>query len=442
LAGTFESILKIRELRNRILFTAALLAVFRVGTIIPTPGIDGSALAEFFEQAQGTIFGFFDMFSGGAFTKLSIFALGIMPYISASIILQLLTVVVPYIERLSKEGEAGRRKITQYTRYGTVILSVIQSFGIAMGLERMTGAGGQPIVPEPGWGFRLMTIITLTSGTAFIMWLGEQISERGIGNGISLIIFAGIVARLPSGIFNLGRMVRIGSESSEGISVFLLILILIVMLAVIWVIIYMERAQRRIPVQYAKKVVGRRIYGGQSTHLPLRINSAGVIPPIFASSLLMFPATIANFAPAGWLASIKNYISPGSIIYELVYIGLIMFFCYFYTAITFNPVDVSDNMKKHGGYIPGIRPGKKTAEYIGRVLDRITFVGAIYLSAVCVLPTILISKFNVPFYFGGTSLLIVVGVALDTIGQIESHMLVRHYDGFLGHKGGRIRGRK
>jgi preprotein translocase subunit SecY len=435
MVGGFQNIFKIPELKRRILITFALLMVYRVGCAVPTPGIDADALSAFFARAQGTLLGMFDMFSGGALERLSVFALGIMPYISASIILQLLTVAVPHLDRLSKEGESGRKKITQYTRYGTVLLSIIQGFGISIGLESMTTPGGAVVVAYPGWSFRLMTVLTLTAGTAFIMWLGEQITERGIGNGISLIIFAGIVARMPSAIGNTFRLLRTGE-----IGAFLVLLILVLMILVVGVIIFVERGQRRIPVQYAKRIVGRRMYGGQSTHLPLRINTSGVIPPIFASSIIMFPATVANFIKVPWMQSVANAMTPGGLVYNLVYVGFIIFFCYFYTAVTFNPVDVADNMKKHGGYIPGIRPGKRTADYIDRVLTRITFGGAIYVSAVCVLPTILIARFNVPFYFGGTALLIVVGVAIDTISQMESHMLARHYEGFI-KKGGAIKGR-
>jgi len=420
--------------------TFLLLTVYRIGVHVPTPGIDGTALAAFFARSKGTLLGLMDMFSGGALQNLSVFALGIMPYISASIIIQLLTVVIPYLEKLKKEGEAGRKKITQYTRYGTVVLSVIQGFGISVGLEKMAGPSGAPVVLAPGWAFRLMTIITLTAGTAFLMWLGEQITERGIGNGISLIIFAGIVARLPAATLNTVRLMQTGEMGPVTI-----LFVVALMVAVVGGIIYMERSQRRIPVQYPKRVVGRKMYGGQSTHLPLKVNTAGVIPPIFASSILMFPLTIAQFMPKNilesypWIETIIQSLNPGQMAYNVFYIGFIIFFCYFYTAVTFNPIDVADNMKKQGGYIPGIRPGKKTAEYIDWVLTRITFVGAIYVAAVCVLPTILIYKFNIPFYFGGTALLIVVGVALDTVGQIESHMLVRHYDGFLSQ--GRIGGR-
>jgi preprotein translocase subunit SecY len=432
----FQNIFKIPELKKRILFTLALLIVYRVGVYVPVPGIDSVALASFFAKAQGTIFGIFNMFSGGAFQKLSVFALGIMPYISASIILQLLTVVVPHLEQLKKEGEQGHKKITQYTRYGTVILSVIQGFGISVGLESMSSPGGAPVVIIPGWTFRLMTVITLTAGTAFIMWLGEQITERGIGNGISLIIFAGIVCRMPSATVNIFRLLSTGE-----MGIFLILILVAFMIFVVGFIIFVEQGQRRIPVQYAKRVIGRRMYGGQSTHLPLKINTSGVIPPIFASSIIMFPATIASFINIPWMKSIADHMRPGNVVYELLYVGFIFFFCYFYTAVTFNPVDVADNMKKHGGYIPGIRPGKRTADYIDKVLTRITLGGAIYVSAVCVLPSILITRFNVPFYFGGTALLIVVGVAIDTIAQIESHMLSRHYEGFLKKGGGKMAGR-
>ena len=386
---------KIAELRRRLIFTFALLGVYRVGVAIPTPGIDGKALAAFFQQASNTVFGLVNLFSGGALERFSIFALGIMPYISSSIILQLLTVVVPALERLSKEGELGRRKITQYTRYGTVGLSLLQGFFISMGLEQIQAPGGSSVVFHPGWGFRLMTMITLTSGTAFIMWLGEQITERGIGNGISLIIFAGIVASVPSAMTTTTEFVREGE-----LSILVLLLILLVMVAVVAAIIFMERAYRRIPVQYAKRVVGRRVYGGQSSHLPLKINTSGVIPPIFASSVLIFPATIASFADHPWAQAVAGALAPGSLVYNLSYVALIIFFCYFYTAVVFNPVDVADNMKKYGGFIPGIRPGQRTAEYIDRVLSRVTLSGAIYVALICVLPNLLVSAFNVPFYFG------------------------------------------
>jgi len=434
LLGGFQNIARIPELKRRVIFTLAMLAVFRIGVHIPTPGVDAEVLRHFFESSRGTLLGLFDMFAGGALSQFSVFSLGIMPYISASIILELLTVVVPHLERLKKEGEAGRKKITQYTRYGTVVLASIQGFGIAVGLESMTAAG-QMVVLSPGWSFRLLTVITLTAGTAFIMWLGEQINERGIGNGISLIIFAGIVAGLPQAVLGTFGMMSTGEMGP----IFVLVMAAFMVL-VVGVIVFCERGQRRIPVQYAKRVVGRRIMGGQSTHLPLKINTSGVIPPIFASSIIMFPATIAQFIKIPFMESVSAALAPGSWLYSILYVGFIFFFCYFYTAVTFNPVDVADNMKKYGGFIPGIRPGKRTAEYIDRVLTRITFGGAVYVSAVCILPTFLITEFNVPFYFGGTALLIVVGVAIDTVGQIEAHLLTRHYEGFL-KKGmvGRIR---
>lgn len=437
LSSGFGNIFKIPELKKRIIYTLALLFVYRIGVHIPTPGIDTVALASFFAKVEGTIFGIFNMFSGGALERLSVFALGIMPYISSSIIIQLLTVVVPHLEKLKKEGEQGQKKITQYTRYGTVVLSVIQGFGISIGLESMTSPGGAAVVLSPGWPFRLLTVLTLTAGTAFIMWLGEQITEKGIGNGISLIIFAGIVARMPSAVGNTFRLMSTGEMSIFGV-----LILGVLMVGVIAFIIFIEQGQRRIPVQYAKRVVGRKMYGGQSTHLPLKINTSGVIPPIFASSIIMFPATIASFIAIPWMQTIASSMMPGNFFYELLFVGFIFFFCYFYTAVTFNPEEVAENMKKNGGYIPGIRPGKRTADYIDRVLTRITLGGAIYVSAVCVLPSILIAKFNVPFYFGGTALLIIVGVAIDTVAQIESHMLARHYEGFLKKGGFKSRGRK
>ena len=416
----YQNLFKIPELKKKLLYTFALLAVYRIGVHVPTPGINSVALADIFAANKGGILGFFNMFSGGALERLSVFALGIMPYISASIILQLLTVAVPHLEQLSKEGEQGRKKITQYTRYGTVFLSIIQGFGISFGLEQM-GA-----VINPGWAFRLMTVLTLTAGTSFIMWLGEQITERGISNGISLIIFAGIIARMPSAIINTFRL----SVSGE-MSIFVVLLLMVFMVFVVGVIIFMETAQRRIPVQYPKRVVGRKMYGGQSTHLPLKINTSGVIPPIFASSIIMFPATAASFIAIPFIQDMSQMLMPGNILYETLYVALIFFFCFFYTAVTFKPDDVADNMKKHGGYIPGIRPGKPTADYIDKVLTRITLGGAVYVSIICVLPSILIAKFNVPFYFGGTALLIVVGVAIDAVGQLESHIISRNYEGFL-----------
>jgi len=433
--GGIRNTAALPELRRRLLFTFLMLAVYRIGVQIPTPGINGDALAAFFAKNAGTLFGMFNMFSGGALENFSIFALGIMPYISASIIIQLLTVVIPQLEALSKEGESGRRKITQYTRYGTVGLSLIQSLFISVGLEGMSGPAGEAIVIFPGWQFKIMTMITLTAGTAFIMWLGEQMTERGIGNGISLIIFAGIVARMPAAVGNTIQMVSAGE-----MNVLFLVFLLALMVLVVGVIIFFETAQRRIPVQYAKRVVGRRVYGGQSSHLPLKINVAGVIPPIFASSIMMFPATIGGLIQIDWIQRISALLSPGNVYYYIPFVGFIVFFCFFYTAVTFNPVDVAENLKKHGGFIPGIRPGKKTADFIDKALTRLTVIGAIYVSVICVMPTVLISRFNVPFYFGGTALLIVVGVAIDTISQIESHMVMRNYEGFM--KKGRIKGRR
>ncbi len=433
--AAFQNIFRIPELRKRVLFSLAMLAVYRVGCHIPTPGIDSQALALFFKQMQGTLFGMVDMFSGGALQKLTVFALGIMPYISSSIIFQLLTVVVPTIEKLSKEGEAGRKKIIQYTRYGTIVLSVVQALGISIGLESMRGPAGELVVPTPGWGFRIMTVLTLTAGTAFIMWLGEQMSEKGIGNGISLIIFAGIVVRIPAAISNSFRLLKAGQ-----LSLFLILFVVVFMFLVIAAIVFVERGQRRIPIHYAKRVVGLKTYGGQTSHLPLKINMAGVIPPIFASSIIMFPATIANFINVPWVQKAAKSFTPGNWSYEFFYVAFIVFFCYFYTAVTFNPIDVAENVKKHGGYIPGIRPGKETSDFLDTVLTKLTFVGAIYISIVCVLPSLLIGKFNLPFYFGGTALLIAIGVGMDTVAQIESHLITRSYEGFM--RGVKLKGRR
>ncbi|MBI3398780.1 MAG: preprotein translocase subunit SecY [Deltaproteobacteria bacterium] len=435
MAGGIQNIGKIPELNRRILFTFLLLAVYRIGVFVPTPGIDAQALSSFFAQARGTLLDFVVMFTGGALERFSVFALGIMPYISASIIIQLLTVVVPHLEKLSKEGESGRKQIVQYTRYGTVVLSAIQGLGISVGLESMRGPAGELIVPMPGWGFRIMTIITLTAGTAFIMWLGEQITERGIGNGISLIIFAGIVARFPTALGNTFSLVKTGE-----MNLLFVVLLIALMVGVIAFIIFVELGQRRIQIQYPKRMVGRKMYGGQSTHIPLKVNSAGVIPPIFASSLIIFPATAVNFIDLPWLKAISSSLSPTAILYNVLYAGLIIFFAYFYTAIQFNPNDVAENLKKYGGFVPGIRPGTNTAEYIDRILTRLTLWGAIYLAFVCVMPSFLIGWWHVPFYFGGTSLLIVVGVALDTAQQIESHVLARSYEGLLAS--GRLKGRR
>ena len=434
-AAAFGNVFRIPELKRKVFFTLGILVVYRIGAHIPTPGINSAALAEVMARMTGTIMGFFDMFSGGALSRLTIFALGIMPYISASIILQLMTMVSPYLARLKKEGEQGQKKITQYTRYGTIVLSMIQSSGIAVGLEAMKSPSGNPLVPIPGWSFRMMTVLTLTAGTAFLMWLGEQITERGIGNGISLIIFSGIVAGTPAAIFQSMDLMGTGE-----LSVLVMLFLLVFMAAVIGAIVFTEGGQRRISIQYAKRVVGRKMYGGQSTHLPLKVNTSGVIPPIFASSIIMFPATIAQFTTHPWMKNISASLTPGTIVYSLIFVGAVFFFCYFYTAVIFNPIDVADNMKKHGGFVPGIRPGAKTSEYIDEILSKITFYGAIYLSLVCILPDYLIKYINIPFYFGGTSLLIVVGVSLDTMQQIESHMVMKNYDGFL--KKGRLKGRR
>jgi preprotein translocase subunit SecY len=465
---TLRNIWDVPDLRKRVLFTLGLLAVYRLGNHIPTPGINAAALVDFFHQNQANWFGLVDMFSGGNLAKVTIFALGIMPYISSSIILQLLTVVWPYLEKLSKEGELGRRKITQYTRYGTVLLSVVQSLGIAVYLERMTLNQSFHIVDHPGLPFKLMTVLTLTTGTAFIMWLGEQITDRGIGNGMSLLIFAGIVVGFPRGLISTVEMIRRGE-----LGLLATLLLMAMMVAVVAVIIFVERGQRRIPVQYAKRVVGRRMYGGQSTHLPLRVNTSGVIPVIFASSIIAFPQTIASFFQANspWMHTISEQLQWGMPLYNLLYVSFIIFFCYFYTAIVFNPDDVAENMRKYGGFIPGIRPGKRTAEYLDHILGRITFGGALYLALIALLPEFLMAGFKVApipvigpildtffnenglgwiteglhlnFYFGGTSLLIIVGVAMDTVAQIEAQLVMRHYDGFGGPgKGRRIRGRR
>ena len=431
--GSVQNIGRITELRQRILFTLGMLAVYRIGAHIVTPGIDPDVVRSFFQQMQGTVFGLFTLFSGGALEQLSIFSLGIMPYISASIIFQLLTIVVPQLEELKKEGEAGQRRINQWTRYATIGLSMFQGSLIAVALER--GQFGEGAVLEPGWGFRLMCMTTLTCGTAFIMWLGEQITERGIGNGISMVIFAGIIIRLPRAIGNLFQLIRTDQFTLLGT-----IVLLAFALFVIGVVVVVERGQRRIPLQHARRVVGRRIQQGGMSYFPLRVNTAGVIPAIFASSLLMFPLTVGQFTQNQWLRTfIDDYLAPHGVIYQVLYVGLIIFFCYFYTAIVINPADVAENIKRSGAYIPGIRPGKKTAEHIDRILSRITLIGALYMSAVCVLPTFLAVRSGVPFYFGGTALLIVVGVGLDTIAQIEAHLVSRQYEGFV--QGTRIRGR-
>jgi preprotein translocase subunit SecY len=461
LADSLKNIFAVSDLRKRVMFTLGLLAVYRVGGHIPTPGVNSEALALLAEQAKNTMFGLYDMFSGQNLSQMTIFALGIMPYISASIILQLLTVVWPYLERLSKEGELGRRKITQYTRYGTIVLAVVQAFGIALFLEHQTNiVGGLPLVYNPGWFFRFMTVLTLTTGTGFIMWLGEQITERGVGNGMSLIIFAGIVVNFPHAVLLTVEQMRLGQ-----IGLISILILTVLMVAVVAAIIFVERGHRRVTVQYAKRVVGRRMYGGSSTHIPLKVNTGGVIPVIFASSILAFPMTMRGmFAPGSFMQRAIDQIDYGMPLHNLLYLVGIVFFCYFYTAIIFNPDDVAENMRKYGGFIPGIRPGKRTAEYIDTILTRITLVGAVYLALVALLPQFLISGFKVApipfigetldryiptfitqgmgvqFYFGGTSLLIIVGVAMDTVQQVESQLIMRHYDGFM--KKTRIRGRR
>ncbi len=465
---SLRNIWDIPDLRKRVLFTLGLLAVYRLGNHVPTPGINAKALIDFFEQNRSNWFGLVDMFSGGNLSRVTVFALGIMPYISASIILQLLTVVWPYLEKLSKEGELGRRKITQYTRYGTVLLSIVQSLGIAVYLEKMTLGAQFQIVEHPGIAFKLMTVLTLTTGTAFIMWLGEQITERGIGNGMSLLIFAGIVVGFPRGVIDSVQRIARGE-----IGLITAILLLVMMVLVVAAIVFVERGQRRITVQYAKRVVGRRMYGGQSTHLPLRVNTSGVIPVIFASSIIAFPQTIASWWSANnpWMQAVSDQLKWGMPLYNLLYVAFIIFFCYFYTAIVFNPDDVAENMRKYGGFVPGIHPGKRTAEYLDHILGRITFGGAIYLALIAILPEFLITGFKVApipvigagldnfltnnnlswvteglglnFYFGGTSLLIIVGVAMDTVAQVEAQLIMRHYEGFSGPgKGRRIRGRR
>ncbi len=429
--NSVKNIAKIEELRQRIAFTAMMLFVYRLGAHIPTPGINNEQLREFLTEKGGALMGFLDMFSGGGLSRLTIFALGIMPYISASIIIQLLTVVIPTLTKLSKEGESGRKKIVQYTRFATIGIGLVQAFGISVGLEGMEGGA---FVQNPGWPFRLMVIITITAGTAFLMWLGEQITERGIGNGISLIIFAGIVVNMPSAVYNTIQQVQ-----ADQISLIFVVALLIMMIGVVVAIVFLESGRRKIPVQYAKRVVGRKIYGGQSTHIPLKINTAGVIPPIFASSIIAFPATIAGFITVPWVQALGRNLAPGTAFYTILYAVLIIFFAFFYTAVVLNPVDMADNMKKYGGFIPGIRPGQRTSDYIYKVLTRITFAGASYLAIVAIIPEILIYRFNVPFAFGGTSLLIVIGVGMDTAQQIETHMLTRNYEGFM--KKGKLKGK-
>ena len=427
MANGVDKMAQMPELRKKLAWTLFILCMYRVGVHVPVPGIDAGALSHFFASMQGSVFALLDMFSGGGLRNVSVFALGIMPYISASIILQLLQVVSPDIKRMAKEeGQAGRRKITQYTRYLTVAITLIQGFGIAALLEGMVSPENAPVVMNPGWEFRLVTIVTLTAGTILIMWLGEQITAKGIGNGISLIIFSGIVVGIPSALMRSYQLIKAGD-----MNVLFAIFILVMMLAVTVGIVFVERAQRRIPIQYAKRQIGRKMYGGQTTHLPLRINTAGVIPPIFAQSLLLFPATVAGFSTAEWLQRVVSWFQPTSIVYNIIFVALIFFFCFFYTAIIFDPKDIAENLKKAGGFVPGIRPGDKTREYIDNVLTRLTLWGGIYISIISVLPMLLIAQFNVPFYFGGTSLLILVGVAIDFMSQVESHLISQQYEGLM-----------
>jgi preprotein translocase subunit SecY len=433
----FGHLAKATELKKRLWFTLGALVIYRLGTYIPLPGIDPGILQDIFRQQAGGILGMFDMFAGGAFGRMTIFALGIMPYISAAIIMQLLTAVSPHFAQLKKEGEAGRKKITQYTRYGTVLLATLQGYGIAVGLEGMTGSQGAAVI-DPGLFFRASTVITLVGGTIFLMWLGEQITARGVGNGISLIIFSGIVAELPTALAGTLELGRTGALSAA-----LIVFLLVMAVAVITVIVFMERAQRRVVVQYPKRQVGNKMFGGESSHLPLKINTAGVIPPIFASSLLLLPITVAGFSAGQgpeWLATLTAYLGRGQPAYLIIYTSLIVFFAFFYTSVVFNPVETADNLKKNGGFVPGIRPGKNTADYLDYVLTRITVVGAAYLAIVSILPEILISQYAVPFYFGGTSLLIVVTVTMDTVAQVQSHLLAHQYEGLI--KKSRLRGRR
>jgi len=439
---------KIPDLKRRLIITGALIAVYRVGCYVPTPGIDGIALAEFFNRVArtqgGTIFGIINMFSGGAMEKLTIFALGIMPYISSSIIMQLLTAVIPALEKIAKEGKAGYEKINQLTRYGTVGLAIVQSYFIALWLENPARFEGLKIVMNPGWGFRIITVLTLTTGTIFIMWLGEQIQERGIGNGISLIISAGIISRIPAAGHQLFVLISPFDPSRRQIQPFVLVIMAILLVIVVFSVIMITQGQRKIPVQYARRIVGRKIYGGQSTYIPLKVDTSGVIAIIFAQSIILFPATLASFIPNPAFSSFAQSLVRGQFLYTLVYVLLIMFFCYFYTAIVFNPQDLSENMKKYGGFIPGIRPGVPTAEYLDHVMTRITLAGASFIAVIAILPDLIMARLNIPYlvasFFGGTGILIIVGVMLDTLKQIESHLLTHHYEGFI--KGSHIKGRR
>jgi preprotein translocase subunit SecY len=439
---------KIADLKRRIIFTLGLVAVYRIGCYVPTPGIDGRALAEFFNRIAntqgGTIFGIINMFSGGAMERLTIFALGIMPYISASIILQLLTAVIPALEKLSKEGRAGYEKINQYTRYGTVLLAIVQSFFIALWLENPMRFEGLQIVTNPGWGFRILTVLTLTTGTIFIMWLGEQIQERGIGNGISLVITAGIVSRIPAALNQLFVLISPGQPANRQIQPIVLLIMAVLLVGVIFAVALITQGQRKIPVQYARRIVGRKIYGGQSTYIPLKVDTAGVISIIFAQSIILFPATLASFIPNPNFQRLAQSLVRGHALYTIIYALLIIFFCYFYTAIVFNPVELSENMKKYGGFVPGIRPGNPTAEFLNSVMTRITLAGALFIAFIAIFPDFIMAWLKVPYlvasFFGGTGILIVVGVMLDTVKQIESHLLMHHYEGFI--KTGKIKGRR
>ena len=439
---------KIPDLKKRLIITLALITVYRVGCYIPTPGIDGAALAEFFARVAktqgGALFGIINMFSGGAMERLTIFALGIMPYISSSIIMQLLTAVVPALEKIAKEGKAGHEKINQFTRYGTVVLSIVQSYFIALWLENPARFEGLQIVMHPGWGFRILTVLTLTTGTIFIMWLGEQIQERGIGNGISLVISAGIISRIPAAIHQLFILISPFSPARRQIQPIVLLVMAILLVVVVFSVIMITQGQRKIPVQYARRVVGRKIYGGQSTYIPLKVDTSGVIAIIFAQSIILFPATLASFIPNPGFQNLAQSLMRGHLLYTSVYALLIIFFCYFYTAIVFNPLDLSENMKKYGGFIPGIRPGVSTAEYLDFIMTRITLAGAMFIAVIAIFPDFIMAWLKIPYlvasFFGGTGILIIVGVMLDTVKQIESHLLMHHYDGFV--KGSRIKGRR
>jgi len=436
LTAGYLNMFRIPELKRRLLFTGFILLIYRMGSHVPVPGVDTAALGDFFESMAGGLFGLYDMFAGGNLSRATIFALGIMPYISASIIFQLMQAVVPALEKLAKEGEEGRAKITQYTRYATVALAAIQAAGMAIAVQQLQAPSGAPVVPDPGLFFQFQMVITLIAGTMFVMWLGEQITERGIGNGISLIITVGILASYPGQWMRVAQQLQVGAMHPV-----VFVVLCIFMTAVIAAVILMTQGQRRIPVQYAKKMVGRRMYGGASTHIPLKVNTAGVIPIIFAQSIIMAPGMLGQYFPNnGFATAMSNIFAPGAPVYIIVYSTIIIFFAYFYTAVVLNPVDLADNMKKYGGFIPGIRPGKRTAEFIDRVLTRVTLPGAIFLALIAVLPDVLIRQANVPFYFGGTGLLIVVGVTLDTLQQIESHLLMRNYEGFM--KRGKMRARR